>query len=65
MIAQIEQHIKQGHYEQALSLLPKLEQAFADHAEMRWAIQSLQRDLESHNQNTLDTLHGLKQVLVG
>ena len=65
MIAQIEQHIKQGHYDQALSLLPALEQTFADHAEMRWAIRTLQRDLESHNHNTLDTLQGLKHVLVG
>jgi hypothetical protein len=65
MIAQIEDHVKHERFEQALTLLPLLKQTFADHPEMLWAIKALQRDLETHNKDTLNTLQQLKQVLVG
>jgi hypothetical protein len=65
MILQIEQHIKHGQFEQALDLLPKLEETFSNHAEVLWVIRTLQHDLEHHNLNTLNTLKQVKQVLIG
>ena len=65
MITLIEQHVRQGRFDQALSLLPMLEQTLTDHPELSWALQSLQHELESHSHHTLSTLHHLKQVLVG
>jgi len=65
MIAQIEDHIKYGRFEQALELLPMLEQTFADHAEMLWVIKKLKQDLEARNPEVEHTLQQLKRVLVG
>lgn len=65
MIALIEQHVKQGRYEQALTLLPMLEKTFFNHAEMMWVIKSLQQDLERRNKRTLTTVQQLKSLLIG
>ena len=64
MIAQIEQYIEQGCYDDALVLVPMLEQVFSDNPEILWVIKALQCDLESQNQESLQTLQRLKQVLV-
>ena len=65
MISKIEEYVKHGQYDQALYLLPKLEQTFTGHTEVLWVIRTLKHDLERHNKNTLNTLNQIKQVLIG
>lgn len=64
MISQVEQFVKQGRYEQALELLPLMEQVFADNNELRHAVHVLELHLSSHSDESLATLQNLKEVLV-
>lgn len=64
MISQMEQYVKKGQYEQALELLPLMEQAFADDYELRGVVHILQSNLTCHSEESLLTLQNLKEVLI-
>lgn len=64
MIAQVEQFVKKGQFDQALQLLPLMEQVFASDSELRHAVQILELNLESKSKDSLATLQSLKEALI-
>ncbi len=65
MISQIEYHVKQQEFDQALSLVPRLHHVFAENAELTHVIKQLQQDLVAHRSESLDTLQYIKDVIIG
>ena len=64
MIAQVEQFVKKGQFEQALLLLPLMEQVFASDIELRNAVQLLELNLTSKSQDALASIQSLKEALI-
>jgi len=64
MLFQIERHVKQGHYDQALELLPLLEQIFHDERHVCKAVDNLKGSLLEGSDKSLDALNDVKGALL-
>lgn len=65
MISQIEHHVNNQEFDQALELVPMLYQVFSDQVELVGVIAILQKNLQDHSDDALPTLEQLKQIIVG
>jgi len=64
MLFQIERHVKQGHYDQALELLPLLQQVFYDDSHVLQAVDNLRGNLIEGSSKSLDALNDIKGALL-